>query len=90
MNKGTHIKDSLHLTALEMREKNDDVGIGSRVYVAHIPYSIMRGYIITARTDDNKFIMNGVPISATHEAIYINRNEAIEAMIKKLKELMDK
>lgn len=89
MNKATHIGNSLHMNALEERKNNDDIGVGSQVFVVHLPYSITHGYIITMKTDDNKFIMNGVPVSADSNAIYKSQNEAIDSMIRLLERLRD-
>jgi hypothetical protein len=89
MNKSNHINDSFHMEPLEERNKLDAIEVGSHVYVAHLPYSVTHGYIITKKTDDYKFIMNGVSISANHSAIYKSKNEAINAMIRKLQELKD-
>ena len=77
------------MNAMEEREINDDVGVGSHVYVVHLPYSITHGYIITMKTDDNKFIMNGVPLSADSKAIYKSQNEAIDSMIRLLERLKE-
>lgn len=87
MNKASHIGNSFHMNSLEEREGEDDIDVGSHVYVAHLPYSITHGYIITKKTDDNKFIMNGVRLSADSKAIYKSKNEAIDSMIRLLEGL---
>jgi len=85
--KAAHIKDSIHFKSTKLR-KPENLNTGDHAYLAHLPYSITCGYIVTGK-DELNYYLDGRPMSANHNALYTNKNEAIDEMIRQLLELKD-
>lgn len=85
--KGNHIKTSIHFDGYD-KNHAEEINIGDRVYIAHLPYSLTSGYIVTNKYDDT-FIMDGVSISESLPAIYKSKKEAAKAIAKYLEEIIN-
>lgn len=80
-----YIKDSIHFEPLEER-REQDLKVGDHVYIAFLPYAITTGFTVTHMVKDT-CILDGRPMSASSPALYKDRNEAIDCMIRQLEKL---
>ena len=87
MKKANFIKDSIHFVAPDSR-RPDELKIGDRAYLAFIPHALRIGLTISDKQGDY-FILEGARMSADSNALYKNKNEAIDATIKLLLELKE-